>query len=139
MTASRPRRPLIPRAHAAEYQGAYVDIDPDNGFVLMRLTQFRSDVRARDAFDFCMEMYEEQALRTIVLDMRDARWPLQTAGLAARFREHAARVPRSRVAVLCSEPGSEIMTAHREANIEAGHEVLYTDDEDAAWVFISRR
>ena len=139
MPVSEVRRPLIPRPDAVEYQGAYVDIDQENGFVLMRLTQFRSDIRARDAFDFCMEIYEEQELRTVVLDMREARWPLETGGLIARFREHAVRVPRSRVAVLCTEPEGDVMTAHRQANIEAGHEVLYTDDEAAAWSFIAQR
>ncbi|TGY87552.1 hypothetical protein E5163_14040 [Marinicauda algicola] len=127
---------IVPGPAAVEYQGATVDADPARGFVLMKLSAFRSDVRARDAFDFCMEVYEEQPDRRILLDMREAYWPLETAKLAQRFREHAGRVPRSRVAVLCHEPGHDVMVAHREANVAAGHTVLYTSDEAAALAFL---
>lgn len=130
---------LLPGPAAVEYQGATVDTDPSRGFVLMKLTAFRSNVRARDAFDFCMEVYEDQSDRVLVLDMREAYWPLETAKLAERFAEHARRVPRSRVAVLCEDPDHEVMVVHREANIEAGHTVLYTASEDEALAFVLPR
>lgn len=123
---------------ALEYQGACVDTDTTRGFVIMKLSAFRSDVRARDAFDFCMEVYEEQAMRKIVLDMRAAHWPIDTGGLKDRFLEHSRRVPRSRVAVLCADPSDPVMIAHRDANIAAGHTVLYTSDEAAALDFMTR-
>lgn len=121
---------------AEEHLGAWIDIDDERGFVLIRPNSFRSSIRSEEAFDFYLEIYRSQALRNVILDLRNAYYSDDEAAFRKRAMAFTTAFPRSTIAVLCRDPHESLMRIHREAATAVGHNVCYTANEAEALAFL---
>lgn len=127
---------VLPAHSETDYHGASISIEKEFGVVVLVLGSFRSGPRSDETHEQIQEIFEDLPYRKLLIDHREARWPLSTNELAQRFRAQATNLPPLKVGVLCNDREDEVVVLGAEIFRRAGHEVLVSTSEAEILAFL---
>lgn len=104
--------------------------------VVVRLFGTRDEARTREFALQFLNVYPAQPIRSLLVDLRQARFPEPLLAFAERFSAVANLCPRSRVVLLAANENDPAAILLAQTVRGARHDVLLTSDHEAAERFL---
>lgn len=104
--------------------------------VVVRLLGTRDEARAHEFLQDFLQIYPAQPIRSLLIDLTRAEFPDPLSSFVGRFSAIANMCPRSKVALLAHNVCHPAVILLAQTIRGACHEVVLTEDEDAAMDFL---